>query len=208
MAEKIYDVVIVGGGFAGAAIAKIIAKTRQEADPDPRGWARDWDERRQVRVARDGLPVVTGQLAEYAVPERPNAPQAKSRASGQPRPAHAPWTPAVPGAEGAAAVPERLHARAGRHIAALAGHLPADAAQRLPANTQYGQGVDWPMDYEELRPYYEEAEHEIIGVAGSVDEQHYPGIDEEVLRPGPPGLRLPDGADPAELPGQGAGPAS
>lgn len=39
----------------------------------------------------------------------------------------------------------------------------------------YGQGVDWPLTYQDLRPFYERAERE-IGVAGDVSEQNYPGI--------------------------------
>lgn len=41
--------------------------------------------------------------------------------------------------------------------------------------TTYGRGVDWPISYEELRPYYEMAERE-IGVSGDVSDQKYPGI--------------------------------
>lgn len=37
----------------------------------------------------------------------------------------------------------------------------------------YGVGVDWPFEYEVLKPYYEMAENE-IGVAGNVEEQNYP----------------------------------
>lgn len=39
--------------------------------------------------------------------------------------------------------------------------------------TLYGHGVDWPISYDELRPYYEMAEYE-IGVAGSVEDQDIP----------------------------------
>lgn len=38
----------------------------------------------------------------------------------------------------------------------------------------YGHGVDWPISYEDLKPYYEMAERE-IGVSGAVDEQELPG---------------------------------
>jgi choline dehydrogenase-like flavoprotein len=39
--------------------------------------------------------------------------------------------------------------------------------------TTYGQGVDWPISYDDLKPYYEMAERE-IGVAGDVSAQRYP----------------------------------
>jgi choline dehydrogenase-like flavoprotein len=36
--------------------------------------------------------------------------------------------------------------------------------------TMYGHGIDWPLSYRDLRPYYEMAEFE-IGVAGDVQDQ-------------------------------------
>ncbi len=42
----------------------------------------------------------------------------------------------------------------------------------------YGQGVDWPMSYEELMPYYRQAELE-IGVSAEVEEQKILGIEFE-----------------------------
>lgn len=40
----------------------------------------------------------------------------------------------------------------------------------------YGVAKNWPINYEDLQPYYAMAEYE-IGVSGNVDEQKYPGID-------------------------------
>jgi choline dehydrogenase-like flavoprotein len=48
--------------------------------------------------------------------------------------------------------------------------------------SQYGQGVDWPITYEQLRPYYEEAEWG-IGVSGDVDRQKIPGAGPDFYRP-------------------------
>jgi choline dehydrogenase-like flavoprotein len=44
--------------------------------------------------------------------------------------------------------------------------LPSD----FHMNTLYGHGVDWPLTYTDLKPYYRKAERE-IGVAGDVDVQ-------------------------------------
>jgi len=41
--------------------------------------------------------------------------------------------------------------------------------------TVYNQNVDWPLTYDDLKPFYEMAELE-IGVAGNVSEQKYPDI--------------------------------
>lgn len=39
--------------------------------------------------------------------------------------------------------------------------------------TKYDVGVDWPIEYDEMKRYYEMAENE-IGVSGDVDAQQYP----------------------------------
>ncbi|HYH83733.1 MAG TPA: GMC family oxidoreductase, partial [Longimicrobium sp.] len=49
--------------------------------------------------------------------------------------------------------------------------LPNDFALR----TNYGVGVDWPIGYDDLEPWYCEAEQE-IGVAGNVADQSYLGL--------------------------------
>jgi len=43
--------------------------------------------------------------------------------------------------------------------------------------SNFGVGVDWPIDYEDLRPYYHQAEQE-LGVAGNAAEQNasYPQV--------------------------------
>ena len=50
-------------------------------------------------------------------------------------------------------------------------------------NEKYGQGVDWPIDYQELRPYYERAEKE-IGVSADVEDQVYPNMGDDYFSPG------------------------
>jgi choline dehydrogenase-like flavoprotein len=49
--------------------------------------------------------------------------------------------------------------------------LPEDFRMR----TLHDQGADWPLTYEDLAPYYNEAERE-IGVSADVDEQTYLGM--------------------------------
>lgn len=49
--------------------------------------------------------------------------------------------------------------------------LPEDFQLR----TKFGVGLDWPLRYEDLIPYYQQAELE-IGVAGDVDEQRELGV--------------------------------
>src|SRR5438067_4506325 len=42
--------------------------------------------------------------------------------------------------------------------------------------SQYGQFVDWPIEYKDLNSWYGEAEAE-LGVSGDVDEQTYLGVE-------------------------------
>ena len=41
--------------------------------------------------------------------------------------------------------------------------------------SRYQRGVDWPIDYDDLSPFYEQAEHE-FGVSADVEDQGYLGI--------------------------------
>ncbi|MCY7296927.1 GMC family oxidoreductase [Alteromonas sp. a30] len=50
--------------------------------------------------------------------------------------------------------------------------LPED----FKIKTHFGHGLDWPINYDDLKPYYEKAEFG-IGVAGDADEQNYHNID-------------------------------
>lgn len=49
--------------------------------------------------------------------------------------------------------------------------LPEDFAMR----TRFGVARDWPIGYDDIAPYYEQAEHE-IGVSADADEQGYLGL--------------------------------
>src|SRR4051794_2988444 len=49
--------------------------------------------------------------------------------------------------------------------------LPED----FDTNTRYGQGVDWPIGYDDLDAYYMQAERE-LGVSADVEEQAFAGI--------------------------------
>jgi len=49
--------------------------------------------------------------------------------------------------------------------------LPEDFAMQQ----QFSLGIDWPLDYDQLEPYYRQAEHE-FGVSGDVEEQKLLGL--------------------------------
>src|SRR5438309_3333226 len=58
-------------------------------------------------------------------------------------------------------------------------HWEAKTPRMLPEDFQmrtlYGEGADWPLTYDELSPYYNEAERE-MGVSADVEDQAYLGI--------------------------------
>ena len=58
-------------------------------------------------------------------------------------------------------------------------HWEAKTLRMLPEDFRmrslYGEGVDWPLSYDQLAPYYAEAERE-IGVSADVEDQAYLGI--------------------------------
>ncbi len=56
------------------------------------------------------------------------------------------------------------------------GNVPRMLPNDFQMKTLYGQGVDWPISYDDLKPWYEMAEYE-IGVSGDVAAQVGPDMD-------------------------------
>jgi choline dehydrogenase-like flavoprotein len=63
------------------------------------------------------------------------------------------------------------------------GTTPRMLPNDFNMNTVYGQGIDWPIDYKDLRPYYERAEKE-IGVSADVEDQVYPNMGHDYFKKG------------------------
>jgi choline dehydrogenase-like flavoprotein len=55
------------------------------------------------------------------------------------------------------------------------GSTPRMLPDDFKMKTLYDRGIDWPISYEDIKPFYEMAELE-IGVAGSVAEQNGPDV--------------------------------
>lgn len=55
------------------------------------------------------------------------------------------------------------------------GNVPRMLPEDFDMRSRFGHGLDWPISYEELMPYYRRAEFE-LGASGDVDEQSYAGI--------------------------------
>jgi choline dehydrogenase-like flavoprotein len=185
MTDEHYDVVIVGGGIAGATVAKTIADTGGK----------------RILILEAGR--ATGMSADkYAshveefqaslinvpntpYPNNPNAPQADvldiKQILSQPSSGGAPRSVIDTDGYLVQTGPLPFQSDFTRALGGTTLHWLGTCLRMLPSDfelrTRYGQGVDWPIGYDDLKPYYERAESAIIGVAGSTTDQHYPGID-------------------------------
>lgn len=185
MTDTVYDVVIVGGGVAGATVAKTLAETRGK-----RILVLEAGRATGMSAEKYGSHVefLQSQLIKYPntpYPSTPNAPQADGsdvrQILGQPTPGQAPGTVADSIGYLVQTGPLPFLSDYTRALGGTTLHWLGTSLRMLPNDFQlqtlYGQGVDWPIGYDDLRPYYERAETDVLGVAGSVTEQHYPGID-------------------------------
>ncbi len=173
--EKEFDVVIIGAGITGAIIAKELSKKCHGLD---------------ILILEAG----TGNSSDFsdyeiyndqyynALAKTPNSPYSDSRFAPSPRvldikniKENGPITSGYFVQKG----PYPFLSNYNRNIGGTTLHWLGTTLRMCPNDfklkTLYGHGVDWPLTYEELQPYYRRAEFE-IGVAGEVDEQSFLGI--------------------------------
>lgn len=166
--EKTYDAVIIGAGIAGGILAKqLVAEGRSvlilEAGAD-RG--EDWETYRSY-------------LDQYylALAKTPNAPYPNLPTLASPSVLDITAVRGtVPDANGYF-VQQGPLPFASNYLRAYGGttlHWLGTSLRMFPAdfemNRRFGRGVDWPLSYRDLRPYYEMAEWE-IGVSAETCEQ-------------------------------------
>lgn len=167
--ERSYDIVVVGSGVVGATLAKVLAELSLKS-------------RKAISIlvleAGRGTGLTEAGHQAYldtfykASIKTPNSPYPHSPNA----PAQADLAFLTPPAE--------LYYRQGGNLPfssnntrALGGttlHWMGIALRMMPfdfrTKEKYGQGEDWPIGYEDLRPYYEKAEWE-LGVAASREDQ-------------------------------------
>jgi choline dehydrogenase-like flavoprotein len=180
MAEKEYDVVIVGSGIAGAIIAKTLTRAKKTVLLLDAGL--------EAGMAMD----MTGSHDAYkqylqtfysGFPKAPNAPYPKIKLApsidvldlggfknGQNLTSYLVQKGPDPFTS------DNVRAAGGTTL-----HWLGTTLRMLPNDFKmkktYGHGVNWPFDYNSLKRYYEMAEQE-IGVSGNVAEQQkIPGTD-------------------------------
>jgi len=145
------DFVVVGSGIIGSLVARKLALTGAS-----------------VIILEAGPRVTRGEL----VARFRNSPRRSDWMSPYPPAAWAPHPVYQPVSNNylIQAGPYPYAAEYIRQVGGTTWHWAAQAWRNLPNDfrikSQYGVGVDWPMTYEDLEPFYQEAE-EIMGVSGA-----------------------------------------
>jgi len=161
--DREFDVIIVGGGIAGSLVAKQLGDLK-------------W----RVAVLEAGTDILSTQEGyqdaidtfQAALAKVPNSPYAKN--------------PAVPSSDvldlapdtwrsGGYLIQDGTHPYGSDYLRTLGGtgnHWMGLCPRMLPDDfriqTDYKVGLNWPLGYKELEPYYEKAEYE-LGVAGDAE---------------------------------------
>ena len=174
--DKLYDVVIVGGGWAGATVAKKLGEAGKS-----------------VLIIEAGIPLESKNREVYmqtffeAMAKVPSSPYAQNYNA--PRPSvldikkiddytNDPHKSPIENIKKNGYFVEKGPLPFGSTNERVAGgtswHWLGTCLRLVPNDfklkTKYNVGVDWPMTYDDLSPYYDEAEY-FIGVAGSIEQQ-------------------------------------
>jgi choline dehydrogenase-like flavoprotein len=165
--DDTFDVVIIGSGVAGALAAHVLAQKQLRVlmlEAGETGSDRAELVRRYASATVKGLGVAyaASDPTKIPGPEQPARPedikQARDLYYDQ------------PGREKYQSTYER---RVGGSTWHWLGHTPRNLPNDFRMHTEYGVGVDWPLGYADLEPWYCKAETE-LGVAG--DDAEWQGV--------------------------------
>lgn len=161
------DVCVVGGGIAGGLLAYEIAKGGYdvvilEAGP----WMDDVERRDRMEKAL---------RPEHRTDEIWERARDSTRDS---------YTASVPSRIGVSLNRNRLKAVGGTTLH-WAAHVPRMHESDFNVRSERGEAVDWPLEYDDLQPYYALAEAE-MGVAGGGDNPFVPREEEPPMPAHPP----------------------
>jgi len=177
--DKIYDVVIVGGGVAGSILAKWLTQHGKEVA--------------MIEAGSDDASSYLGYQSYvdrfYKLPNRPNAPYPQNDNAAM---------PGIPYPEDKTFEPKAWNNPKDKYwiqegpipfgsdyTRALGGttlHWLGISIRNVPNDFHikkaYEHGRDWPVEYKDMMPYYRRAEYE-LGVAADVKQQSYLGVEFE-----------------------------
>jgi choline dehydrogenase-like flavoprotein len=161
VAATTYDAVIVGAGVAGAIVAKELSQQGKTVLILEAGKTKDFS-LAGFQSYVDTFYSAASKDANAPYPKNPNA-----------------LSPNEIGDYFIERGPMKLGGSYTRVPGGTTMHWEAKTPRMLPDDFQlrtlYGQGLDWPISYEDLMPYYRKAEHE-IGVCGDREEQEKLGV--------------------------------
>ncbi|KAB8141392.1 GMC family oxidoreductase [Chloroflexia bacterium SDU3-3] len=171
--EEIYDVVIVGGGVAGAIIAKQLSAAHKRVLVVESGMGKDVDlAGYESYVSRFYGTAMKDNQSPY--PINRNSPMPRSTDARK-------ITPGLPATD-AYIVQNGPFGSDTTYTRVLGGttmHWEAKTPRMVPDDfsmrNTFGVGENWPISYDEIEPDYREAERE-MGVSADVEDQRYLGI--------------------------------
>ena len=171
-ANTMYDAVVVGGGISGAIIADELSRAGKRVLVLEAGIGQDHSlEGYEGYLDRFYASASKDNQSPY--PPNPNAPMPRSTD------AHRIW-PGQPDSTGYLVQngPFATDTTYTRVLGGTTMHWEAKTPRMLPEDfdlhTRYGVGRDWPISYEELMPFYIQAERE-LGVSAEVEHQTFLG---------------------------------
>lgn len=181
--EDVYDVVIVGSGIAGSIMAKTLTQAGKKVLLLEAGLEAGMNMEPNGAFYNYMNYLDTFYKANAKVPNSPypDVTDAPSINVLDIEPIPSPTEPATNGyLVQAGPLPfgsDCLRGPGGTTLHWL-GSTPRMLPNDFNMQTLYGQGVDWPIKYDDLKPYYEMAEFE-IGISGSVAQQKGPDVTPE-----------------------------
>ena len=167
--DRSYDVVVVGSGVTGTVLAKVLAELAYRSR-----------KRLSILILEAGTGVTGGDATHTAylngyygaLAKTPNAPYPVS--ANAPSPEDLAFLKAPDDRYLIQHGPLTFGSNNLRILGGTTHHWMGISPRMLPADFKlkdnYGVGVNWPISYDDIRPYYEKAEWE-LGVSASVADQ-------------------------------------
>jgi choline dehydrogenase-like flavoprotein len=174
-ASNEYDVVIVGSGVSGAILAKELTAHNHRVLILEAGLGRDLSQHGYERYL-ETFYAATAKDNNAPFPPNPNAemprsPLLRKLGAGEIN-SKAYWVQSGP-----SFVSDSVYSRVlGGTTVHWEGKTPRMVREDFKLNTNFGQGLDWPIGLDDLMPYYEKAEF-VLGVSGDVEAQKKVGVE-------------------------------